>query len=68
VTKVLTDGAGRNLITIDAEGNASTVQMDNGGGVLKSRDANDVGFDAVYDELARMTVRTEYLSTGPQIT
>ena len=59
VTRVLTDGAGRTLVSVDAESNASVIQMDAGSNLLQSRDPNQIGFDAVYDELGRMTSRTD---------
>jgi len=54
-----TDGAGRTLQTVDAESKIAKFQYDANGNVLSSRDANNIGVDAVYDNRDRVTSRTD---------
>ena len=51
--KVHSDGAGRRLASIDAEGNASSFEFDANSNLVKVRDANGVGQDCVFDDLNR---------------
>ncbi len=46
---VLSDGAGRRIISIDAENNRSVFGYDNNGNLVTSRDANNVGQDCIFD-------------------
>jgi RHS repeat-associated protein len=57
--KSRTDGAGRTLQTLDALGQATTLKYDAGGAVVERRDANNVGYNAVFDALGRETSRTD---------
>ena len=51
--KQRTDGAGRRINAIDAEGNASNFFYDANSNLVSFRDANGVGQDCVFDDLNR---------------
>ena len=51
--KSLTDGAGRTLKMVDAEGHPTTATFDNNGNRLSFRDPANVGEDCTYDALNR---------------
>ncbi|MCM8539997.1 MAG: PA14 domain-containing protein, partial [Lentisphaeraceae bacterium] len=51
--KARTDGAGRSINTIDAEGNVSSFFYDNNSNLVSSRDVNGVGEDCIFDDLNR---------------
>lgn len=51
--KVQSDGAGRRIAVIDAAGNTSSFEFDANSNLVKSRDANGVGLDCVFDDLNR---------------
>ena len=57
--KVQTDGAGRRIKTIDAENNTSNFEYDANSNMVKSRDANAVGQDCLFDNLNRDTTCTD---------
>ena len=61
-----TDGGGRLLKSRDTLGNISLYQVDADGHQLSFRDANDVGFDSVFDALGRLTSRTDTYGTNVQ--
>ena len=64
--KSLTDGAGRTIKTIDAEGFATTYRYDNNSNRVSYRDPNNVGEDCTYDARGRKTVcaDTQELANG----
>ena len=73
ISKTRTDAAGRNLQTIEFvdQGSPPTEESswtyyDETGNVVGFRDANGVGYDATYDELGRITSRTD--TYGDQVT
>ena len=51
--KVRTDGAGRRINTVDAEGNVSNFFYDANSNLVSFRDANGVGQDCIFDDLNR---------------
>ncbi|MCH2208625.1 MAG: hypothetical protein MK132_22525, partial [Lentisphaerales bacterium] len=53
INKSRTDGAGRTLEVEDAQGNISTREYDATSNIVKSRDANGVGQDCIFDDLNR---------------
>ena len=54
-----TDGLGRVRETVDAQGRTTTMAFDNVGNLLSVRDANGVGYDAIYDTRNRVIKRTD---------
>ena len=51
--KTYTDGAGRRIKSVDAEGNESRFKYDNNSNLISFRDANGVGQDCHFDNLNR---------------
>ncbi|MBL8890296.1 MAG: RHS repeat protein [Planctomycetaceae bacterium] len=59
ISKTRTDAGGRTLESYDTLNKKSWAEYDPAGNVKKSRDPNNVGFDAVYDLLGRATSQTD---------
>ncbi|MBX2850875.1 MAG: hypothetical protein KTR15_03915 [Phycisphaeraceae bacterium] len=59
LNRSITDGVGRTVQAIDAEGNAALLTYDNNGNAIRTRNANAVGQDCVFDARNRDTVCTD---------